>query len=132
MILLPTIPQRVQRLVSETKATKARDIAEFLEFEIKMIDLPTHINGFWAKVKGNKYICVDNKLEDWQQRAVIAHELGHYVLHPEYIHYCMDGRTWYCNAAREDEADSFAVELFRQLSDIDPRIIDQFLKTGWK
>src|SRR5690554_3529479 len=54
------------------------------EMEISIIHVPyTELNGIAASIDGHKIIGVNSSLEEPLRRFVIAHELGHFVLHPE-------------------------------------------------
>ncbi|MCE5286967.1 MAG: ImmA/IrrE family metallo-endopeptidase [Pelosinus sp.] len=90
------------------------------------------MNGFWRRVLRRKYICINEDLEEWQQKTVLCHELGHIFLHPGYKNYCMAGRTYFSCTRREDEADQFAAEIMGYSSDIEKINILDFLKNGYK
>lgn len=122
----------VANLIEETGERKAYEIARSIGYKIKEADTPRHVNGFITELLDCKFIVVNERLEDWQKRAIIAHELGHIVLHPDYHYLCFDDREWYRSARMEKEADEFATEMFRQLSAIDPAQIASFLQSGWE
>lgn len=122
----------VARLIVETGEQKAYDIAKSIGYRIKEADTPKHVNGFCTEILNCKFIVVNERLNDWQKRAIVAHELGHIILHPDYHYLCYDDRVWYRSAKLEREADEFAVEMFRQLSAIEPDQIANFLQTGWE
>lgn len=122
----------VADLIEKTGEKKAYDIAKSIGYKIKEADTPKHVNGFCTEFLDSKFIVVSNRLEDWQKRAIVAHEIGHIVLHPDYNYLCFDDRTWYRSTKMEKEADEFAVEMFRQLSAIEPEIISNFLQFGWE
>lgn len=126
------IPLLVADLVRKTGERRAYDIAKSLGIVIRETQTPKHVNGFLAKLLSRKFIVVNCQLEDWQKRAIVAHELGHTVLHPHYRYCCSDERTIYRSARMEREADEFATEMFRQLSTIEPEQIAGFLDCGWK
>lgn len=108
-------------------------IAKALKIKVFAADLPSHVNGMWKKVLRRKYICYNQNLDDWQIKAVVAHELGHIILHPSYKHYCTENRTYFASAKHETEADTFALYLLREaLVDINQEDIRKFLKEGWK
>ena len=117
----------------EAGTSSSKEVADFLGVKIENVDLPKNINGFWAKTaSGAKIIFINNELKDWQKSAVVAHEIGHITMHPEYVHYCMSNRTWYAKTRKEDEADSFAVELCRQCFDCSDYDVEGFLKYSWQ
>lgn len=122
----------VGNLIKKTGERRAYDIAKSLGIDVEDADMPEHVNGFCTEILNCKFIVVNSHLEDWQKRAVVAHELGHIVLHPDYHYCCSDDRSWYRSAKLEKEADEFAVEMFRQLSTVNPNYVALFLGYGWK
>ena len=126
------IPLRVRNLIKKTGSSDPYKIAAFLGIKIKTASLPEHTNGFWRRVLRRKYICVSDRLDEWQVKAVIGHELGHIILHPHYKYFCLDSRTYYCSQRHENEADYFSVTLCSYSMDIEENFIKLFLKEGWK
>lgn len=125
------IPLRVRNLIRKAGTADPWAIASILGVHIRLVKTPTHINGFWLRILRRKFIFVNQSLEEWQQKAVIGHELGHILLHPHYRYFCEAQRSYYCSRKHENEADAFAVELLKH-SDIDPNFTALFLRDGWK
>lgn len=127
------IPLRIRNLIRRAGTSDPYAIAEYLGIKVKAVDTPTHINGFWKRILRRKFIFVNERLDEWQQKAVIAHEIGHIMLHPKYRYFCLDSRTYYSATRHENEADSFSVELLKAACpDIESEYVDLFLKEGWK
>lgn len=126
------IPLRVRNLVKKAGSSDPYEIARHLGIKIKAVSMPEHTHGFWRRVLNRKYICVSDQLNEWQQKAVIGHELGHIILHPKYRYFCLDSRTYYCSQRHENEADFFSIELCSKSMDVEERFIELFLKEGWK
>ena len=127
------IPLRIRNLVRRAGSSDPYSIASFLGIKIKAVDTPTHINGIWKRILRRTFIFVNERLPEWQQKAVLAHELGHIILHPKYNYFCLDSRTYFSSTRHENEADSFSVELLKySCPDIDSKFVDSFLKEGWK
>lgn len=127
------IPLRIKNLIRKAGSANPYDIAAYLNIAIFPYPLIGHANGFWRRVLRRKYIVVNSKLEEWQQKAVIAHEIGHILLHPKYRHFCLDSRTYFCSRRHEDEADNFSTELLQYACpDIEQKYVKKFLKDGWK
>lgn len=127
------IPLRVRNL--KNKYGDILFILKVLNIEVVYGKTPDHVNGFWRRILRRKYICLSEKLQNaefWQQEAVIAHELGHILLHPQYKSFCMAGRTYFPNSHKEDEADQFAAEFISHLYDINKAYVLDFLKSSWK
>lgn len=125
------IPLRVRNLIKKAGSSNPWVIASMLDVHIRLVETPTHINGFWLRILRRKFIFVNQSLEEWQQKAVISHELGHILLHPHYHYFCEEQRSYYCSRKHENEADAFAIELLKH-SDVDPNFTALFLKDGWK
>lgn len=75
--------------------------------------------GFFKKALGKKFIIVNSNLNEITQSIVIAHELGHALLHANgntmYIH----EYTLFPRGKFEIEANKFAAELLIDENDID-------------
>lgn len=126
------IPLRIKNLIKRTGSKNPFEIAKFLNINISFVDTPTHVNGFWKRILRRKFIFVNKNLNEWQQKAVIAHEIGHILLHPKYRHFCLDSRTYFCSQRHEDEADNFSSELLKHACpDIETKFVNLFLKKGW-
>lgn len=127
------IQLRVKNLIRRADSSNPYDIANFLGIKIKPVNMPKHINGFWKPILKRKFIFVNQELEEWQQSAVIAHEIGHILLHPQYHYFCIRNRTYFCIQKHEEEADNFSVELLKYSnSNIDSNFVHLFLEDGWK
>lgn len=122
---------RARNLAAKAGTSNPISIAAMLNVIIKEVKLPPRINGFWKRILRRKVIFVNAQLDEWQKQTVIAHELGHILLHPHYHHFCVEKRSYFCSAKHENEADQFAVELMI-LNDVDPTFSTLFLREGWK
>lgn len=127
------IPLRVKNLIRRSGSANPVNIAKYLNINLRYVDTPKHINGFWKRILRRKFVFVKEGLEEWQQKAVIGHEIGHILLHPKYRHFCLDSRTYFCSKRHEDEADAFSMELLQHACpDVEPEYVKKFLKDGWK
>lgn len=94
---------------------KTKNIYELLnQLEIILIKkhLPEGKKGrFFRDIFGNEYIYVSNELSDEEERIVIAHELGHLILHTHLnTSYYTDNHLLIKNKY-EIQANKFAAEL---------------------
>lgn len=127
------IPLRARNLIRKLDTTDPYLIAKELRISIIETKVPSHIQGFWRRILRRKIIFIDQSISEyWQIKAVIAHELGHILLHPQYKSYCMAGRSYYVSTKREKEANAFAIELLSYSSDIEKQYINDFLENGYK
>lgn len=69
------------------------------------------IRGFYQYFQRNNIIYIDEQLPDSEQVFVLAHEIGHMILHRKSNAIFMDSRTYFSTSRYEREADKFAMEL---------------------
>ena len=70
-----------------------------------------NVRGFYQYFKRNNIIYIDERLPRFEQRLVLAHELGHMFLHKKANAIFMDTRTQFNTNKFEKEANTFAIEL---------------------
>lgn len=96
------------------KKTKTDDVFELIDyFNINVIetDLGSSTLGMYRYIKRNKFIFLNNDLEHYQKKFVLAHELGHAILHSDLNCFFLEKKTLYLKNKFEIEANKFAVEL---------------------
>ncbi len=96
------------------KKTKTDDVFELVDyFNINVIetDLGSSTLGMYRYIKRNKFIFLNNDLEHYQKKFVLAHELGHAILHSDLNCFFLEKKTLYLKNKFEIEANKFAVEL---------------------
>lgn len=84
-------------------------IANALGIEVMVCDIGTRL-GCYMYIKKSKCIWINESLEEKDRLLVMAHELGHAVLHPKENCYFLRNHTL-LNTRVEQEANQFAVEL---------------------
>lgn len=104
------IQQKVLDLVRTYKTRDPRDLAEMLQLTILEIPLPNRFRGFLHNCEDNAVIVVNKSLTERAKRTVIAHEIGHYCLDPEY-ELCMHLADKVRATKSEKRADLFAATL---------------------
>ena len=62
-------------------------------------------------LKNHRYIFINENLSEHEQRLVMAHELGHAILHRKENCYFSRNKTLLLNSKKEIEANRFAMEL---------------------
>ncbi|MDY4579755.1 MAG: ImmA/IrrE family metallo-endopeptidase [Anaerobutyricum hallii] len=77
------------------------------------------VRGFYQYFQRNNIIYIDEALSDTDKAFVLAHEIGHMLLHKKSNAIFMDTRTQFKTTRYELEADKFAMELL---------ISDEFLE----
>lgn len=67
--------------------------------------------GCYMFLKNHRYIFINQGLPDQEKQLVMAHELGHAILHRKENCYFIRNKTLLLNSKNEIEANKFAVEL---------------------
>ena len=75
--------------------------------------------GCYMFLKNHRYIFLNNNLNENEKRFVMAHELGHAILHKKQNCYFIRNKTLLLNAKIEKEANLFASYLLLPDSDIE-------------
>lgn len=118
------IKARVNRLV---RFYKTRDPFEMIKgMNIILVNYPLEgVRGFYQYFQRNNIIYLDEKLSDSERRFVLAHELGHMMLHKKSNAIFMDTRTQFNTSKYEQEANLFAMELL-----LPDQILDEYVADG--
>lgn len=92
---------------------KTRDPFEMIKgMNVILVSYPLDgVRGFYQYFQRNNIIYIDEKLSDHDKMFVLAHEIGHMILHRKQNAIFMDTRTQFKTSRYETEADKFAVEL---------------------
>ena len=69
------------------------------------------INGYYNQCYRQKFIHINEELEEYRQKFTCAHELGHAVLHPKANTPFLRDNTLFSVSRLEREANCFAAEL---------------------
>jgi Zn-dependent peptidase ImmA (M78 family) len=76
------IKEIVEGLMEIYRTRNVYEIVEFLDIKLIKKELKPGIKGrFLRDIFGNEYIYISNELSDEEEKIVIAHELGHAILH---------------------------------------------------
>ena len=67
------------------------------------------VRGFYQYFQRNNIIYLDERLSDHDRKFVLAHEMGHMLLHKKSNAIFMDTRTQFNTSRYEKEADLFAM-----------------------
>ena len=105
------IKTEVDKLVQRYKT---RDVYELIDkLNIILLKVPLHpsVNGLYQYFKRNKIIYLNNGLDSIMERHVLAHELGHAILHTKTNITYLESNTFYSKEKIEIAANTFAAEL---------------------
>ncbi len=103
------IKEVVQRYTSKYHTRNPFKLAELLHIEVQL-GTPG-CAGCYMFLKNHRYIFLDQNLDEMELLQVMAHELGHAILHRKQNCYFIRNKTLLLNSKTELEANSFAAEL---------------------
>lgn len=113
------IPLRVKNLASRHQTRDPIRIAKDLGIIIKYKPY-SETKGYFVKIKTNKFIIINSNLDEFSQKVVAAHELGHNMLHSNNknaltyekgVYLIQDYTLFPTNSIYENQANKFAAEL---------------------
>ncbi|WYE10555.1 ImmA/IrrE family metallo-endopeptidase [Fusobacterium animalis] len=108
LVIKLNIKLRVLNLIARHRTRNPFKLARLLNIEIVYEDLG-EVRGFFKKILRRKFIFINNKLSEFDQKLVCAHELGHAVLHSSNrIQFLIDNTKLLRKSRIEDEANLFA------------------------
>jgi len=115
------ITKEADQLLSKSKITVPRvpvlDIAKSLGIKVRLGPLPDDLSGFLVHEKGAVFIGVNSLHPKPRQAFTVAHELGHFHLHPSSnfvdrkLIYFRDSKSASAVDQREIQANQFAADL---------------------
>lgn len=113
------IKERVSIIKKKYKTDNLFDLVDFLNIELIEMDLGSSTSGMYRYIKRNKFIFLNNNLDYNQKKIVLAHEIGHAILHSNLNCFFLEKKTLYIKNKFEIEANKFAVELLVDDKDLE-------------
>lgn len=98
-------------------------IASALDIEVQIGDIGSRC-GCYMYLKRSKCIWLNENLDPHEMDFVMAHELGHAIMHPRENCYFIKHRTLLLNSKNEIEANKFAMELLISDRDIYEYVVE--------
>ena len=107
------IKQKVNKITSRYLTNNPFELAQLLNIEIISWDFNGEILGLYVYERRNRYILYNKNLKNDinMLKFVVAHELGHALLHTKLNTPFLQKATLYSTGKIEKEANRFAVEL---------------------
>ncbi|HHY74092.1 MAG TPA: ImmA/IrrE family metallo-endopeptidase [Bacillus bacterium] len=118
------INEIVQDLIEKYRTNNPFELADYLNVHVVFWDLHEEVNGFYKYDRRNKYIIINNNLDETSQKFTCAHELGHAKLHPRTNTPFLRKNTFFSTGKIEREANEFATYLLlydKNLEDYETR-----------
>lgn len=100
----------VERTIKKYKTRSPYDLADLMGISISRCELGT-IRGYYSKKFRIKQIVLNCNLSENDERFVLAHELGHAIMHENLNTPFLTEKTMLSKNKYEREANTFAVEL---------------------
>lgn len=104
------IKARVEKLVRKHKTRNPFEMIKGMNVILVFYPLEG-VRGFYQHFQRNNIIYIDETLSDHDKAFVLAHEVGHMILHKKSNSIFMDSRTQFRTSKYENEANKFAIEL---------------------
>lgn len=106
------IPKIVAWLVKKYGTNHPAELADYLNIEIVYMPLGKHVSGYYKYLKRRKYIFINADIEDDSfRRVVLAHELGHAIMHRTENCTFLSAHTLLLTSRIEMQANMFAAYL---------------------
>ncbi|MEG1778715.1 MAG: ImmA/IrrE family metallo-endopeptidase [Oscillospiraceae bacterium] len=103
--------QTALELVQKYNTRSPEQLCALLSIKVMQYEMTDNIHGFYAIIKNKQVIYLDINLEPEQKSQVLAHELGHVLLHGEKNLLFLSKYTLFVPSRYEREADLFAAYL---------------------
>lgn len=104
------IKKLVSYYVRKYKTRNPFELAEYLNVQVQLGDLGSRA-GCYMFLKNHKCIFLNENLSESEMQVVMAHELGHAILHRKENCYFIRNKTFLLTSKNEIEANIFAAEL---------------------
>lgn len=104
------IKLRVKNLIEKYNTSNPYKLCKKLKINIEYVDLG-EIKGYFKRVLRNKYIVINETLDEYSQKVVLCHELGHAIFHNSKKINFMKKNFLNYTPELEKEANEFAIEL---------------------
>lgn len=101
-------------------------LASYLGIKIIRMPLEDVVAGFYKMINRRKYIFLNSDIDDENfLRLVLAHELGHAIMHPKENCAFIRNHTLFLTSKLEIQANKFAAYLLITDKDIQEYIVEQ-------
>lgn len=99
-------------------------LATDLNIEVQIGNIGSR-SGCYMYLKKSKCIWLNENLDPHEMEFVMAHELGHAIMHPRENCYFIKHKTFLLNSKNEIEANKFAIEFLISDDDIREYLVER-------
>lgn len=78
---MSSIYEQARKMIKKYKTSDPFQLADALKINVLFSEELGKLKGMFLHIEGNSYIFINSKLDEYKQRIVCAHELGHWQLH---------------------------------------------------
>ncbi len=122
MIASKSIIKATDRLIEKHRTRDPFRLAKLLEIELVVKELGA-LKGFYKTIYDIPFIFLNRSLDKNTARIVLAHEIGHHLLHREFAAFGFEETSLFSPASRREyEANLFAAELLISDSEIEEAV----------
>lgn len=115
----------INKLKKKYNTSSPYELAECLDITVIIQPLGS-VWGMYKHIRKNKVIFINSILSEIERRFVLAHEIGHAVLHPKSSCFFINENNYISKIKSEYEANVFAAEFL-----IDDLAVDQLELNGF-
>lgn len=113
------IQTAVEDIVKKYNTTDPFELCEYMGINVLKQELPDSVNGFFVKIMQNYVIIINDGCSYEKSKFVLAHELGHIILHGDTNSIDLRSNTNLCVEKLENQADYFAGYLLIKQHELD-------------
>lgn len=108
----------VFNLIKKYNTSNVYELCDYLNITIKRDKLGS-IKGYFLNIYNDMFIILNENIKEWEEPIVIAHELGHILLHKDSNICFLKNYTFCITDKYENEANEFAAHLLIDDKDLD-------------
>ena len=122
MISSKSIIERANDVIGTYRTRNPFRLAKAMEIELVIKELGA-LKGFYKVIYGVPFIFLNSSLDKKTSAVVLAHEIGHHLLHKEFATFGFEETSLFSPASRREyEANLFAAELLIADSAVDEAV----------
>ena len=102
------ISEKVKSIIRRFKTLDPFELANCMDILVLDVPLPKDTGGFFQHYKRIKIIYLNEDLNEYERKIVLAHEIAHSILHPNLNRIFLDNHTHFSGDRFENEANLLA------------------------